>query len=298
MASWAEYLTDIGRNERTIYEYERRLRLWEAWLWDVRGKAILEAKQADVIAWQLDLIRSGNGPRTVNGKISAVNLFYSWLVLIEKIPENPVPNGLSLHVVAPRIKRLTDEELRNILSWFDTLKPNARAAFYTMFGTGARVSEVARLEYPHVKLQDDAIWIQITDAKWGSDRNIPVIDDKAAKILFEYWRDQRPDGKPLFKISKRTIQEYATHYSEESGVHFHSHLLRHTFAARLLEQGVPMTEIQFLLGHRSLAMTAHYTESAIVETSHLAPTILQEYGNGGTPPATTPRLRPLDEEEE
>lgn len=294
MMSWAEYLTDIGRNERTIYEYERRLRLWEAWLWEVRGKALLEAKQADVIAWQLDLIRSGNGPRTVNGKLSAVKLFYSWLVLAEKMPENPVPSGMSLHVVPPRINRLTDEELRGILNWFDTLKPNARAAFYTMFGSGARVSEVARLEYQSVRLIDDAIWIQISDAKWGSDRTIPVIDDKAARILYEYWLDQRLDGKPLFKISKRTLQEYATHYSEESGVHFYSHLLRHTFAARLLEQGVPMSEIQFLLGHRSLAMTAHYTESAIVDTGHLAPNVLQDSSSA----ATTPRLRPLDETEE
>lgn len=297
MSEWTDYLVDLGRNPHTIYEYERRLRLWEEWL-AARGKQPLEAKQADVIAWQLELIRGGNGPRTVNGKLSAVSLYYSWLLLMERIDETPVPSGLSLHVVAPRIPRLSDEELRNILAWFDTLRPNVRAAFWTMFGTGARVSEVARLQYHDIIFQNEGVWIRISDAKWGSDRTIPVIDSKAAKILYEYWREQSIDGKPIFKVSKRTIQEYATHYSQESGVHFHSHLLRHTFAARLLEQGVAMTQIQFLLGHRSLAMTAHYTESAIVDTTRLAPPIMQEYGEGDSTTTQTPRLRPPDPEEE
>lgn len=174
-----------------------------------------------------------------------------------------------------------------------TLRPNIRAAMWTAFGSGARVSEVAKLTRGDVSLRGGAVYIAIHDAKWGSDRTIPVIDDKAARILYAYWQNQPISTQPLFRVSSRTLQEYMTHYSEETGVHVWMHLLRHTFAARLLEQNVPMTQIQYLLGHRTLEMTAHYTESALVDTSYLAPSIFQKRGTSGTEPPKSPTLRPL-----
>ncbi|MFD1441686.1 tyrosine-type recombinase/integrase [Lacticaseibacillus hegangensis] len=296
MHTWAQYLRDIGRSTNTVYEYERRVRLWKNYL-EERGKRLDEAERADVIEWQRQLLREKNSARTINSKISAVSLYYEWLVITDGIDDNPVPTGMSLRGTVPRIQRLTDDELRDVLAYFDTLQANLRTAFWTMFGTGARVGEVAKLTYTDVKLVGGAVWIDIRDAKWGSDRTVPVVDDKAARVLYSYWLDQHPTGLPLFHVSKRTLQEYATNYAEISGLHFYSHLLRHTFAARMLEQGVAMTEIQYLLGHKSLSMTAHYTESALLDTSHLAPSIMQQYGNGGTKPQTTPRLRPIGDDD-
>ncbi|WP_261787608.1 site-specific integrase [Lactobacillus taiwanensis] len=50
-------------------------------------------------------------------------------------------------------------------------------------------------------------------------------------------------------------------------------MLRHTYAALLTEQGVPMPTIQYLLGHKNLGMTAHYTQSAITDLKDLTPEI-------------------------
>lgn len=283
MTTWSDYLRGVGKAPSTITEYQQRMRNYARWM-AKRGKTLREATKADVVDWQIELVRRGNAPRTVNAKLSTLAMYYDWLLITRAIEVDPVPDGLSLRGRVPRIERLSDEQLTDILTWFDTLQANLRAAFWTMFGTGARVGEVAHLEHQDVKVIAARIYIDIKDAKWGSDRQIPVMDDRAARILYDFWKERRQDGQPLFRLSKRTIQTYATKYAKQSGVHFHAHLLRHTFATRLLESGVAMSQIQFLLGHKNISMTAHYTQTAQLQTQTLAPTLNQT--------VATPRLRP------
>ncbi|WP_172993849.1 tyrosine-type recombinase/integrase, partial [Lactobacillus helveticus] len=69
------------------------------------------------------------------------------------------------------------------------------------------------------------------------------------------------------------LQGYATAFAQKTGINFRCHLLRHTFAGKLTEQGIPLTTIQYLLGHKSLGMTAHYAQSALVNMSEIIPMI-------------------------
>lgn len=87
--------------------------------------------------------------------------------------------------------------------------------------------------------------------------------------VWRYRTELEVDNRPLFRLSKRTLQGYATNFAKETGITFHCHLLRHTFAGLLAEEGVPLTTIQYLLGHKSLGMTAHYAQSALVDLSDL-----------------------------
>lgn len=142
-----------------------------------------------------------------------------------------------------------------------------------MYGTGARVGEIAHLMATDVQLKGRAVYINIRDAKWGSDRCVPVLDKQAAKIVWQFRQSVGPSNQPLFRVSRRTLQWYATKFAQETGIEFHCHLLRHTFAARLTEKGVPITTIQYLLGHRTVAMTAYYAQSALVDVTSITPTI-------------------------
>ena len=63
-------------------------------------------------------------------------------------------------------------------------------------------------------------------------------------------------------------------FAFETGISFSCHVLRHTYATLLLEKGVPIEKIQYLLGHRSVNITRHYTQSAFLNVNDLEPTIL------------------------
>ena len=211
---------------------------------------------------------------TIRGKLSAFRIFCLWAVRKGYMQEVIVdPDDYPKNTHAQRIRRLSNEELRIFKAYIDTLQPNARAAFYAMLGTGCRVAEAANLKIDDVALRGKAVYINIRNAKWHSDRCIPVIDEQAAKVIWKYRAELEVDTRPLFRLSKRTLQGYATEFAKQTGINFHCHLLRHTFAALLTEQGVPLTTVQFLLGHKSLGMTAHYAQSALVDVSDITPKI-------------------------
>lgn len=294
MSTFAGFLRKQKKAESTVITYQLRLRLWRAYL-ESQDKDLLDATAQDIRAYRQLLSDAGQDPRTINGKVSTITRYYEWQVDRGKLRDNPVPRSLRMAVTAKPIHALTREQLRMVRHWFDCQQPNLRAAWYTMAATGARVGEVAKLRRSDVTIEGGALYINIRDAKWGSDRKIPVLDPVAARILYEYWHDAKTRNKPLFRVSRRTLQTHATNFAQETGIPMHPHILRHTFATRLADQGVPTRQIQFMLGHKHLAMTAHYMQASEIDMGYITPTIMQSRGNGG---ATAPTRGPLLFEED
>ncbi len=274
MFDFERCLRGEGKAKRTIQEYCRRVRLWYRYL--VRRKEVLDIMKAtrqDILDYRGSLLALGQSVRTVNVKISSISKYYECAILCGFLKTNPVPRGLYIKAPAPNTKRLSDEELIQVEHWMDSLRENVRAAFWCMYGTGARVGEIAKLRGYDVFLLNGVVYIEIKGAKWGSDRTIPIMHRKAAQVVYKFAQHQLASNQPLFRLSKRTIQVYATTFAEATGMNFHCHVLRHTFATRLVERGVPLTKVQFLLGHRTSAMTAHYTKNAHMGMEGYAPRI-------------------------
>lgn len=262
----------------TVLEYGRRLDQFARYLALCELDSPSLATTPIIVRYRTYLLKKNLSKRTINAQISTLCVYYNWTVITGRLTKSPVPNGLHLNPDTVRISRVTDDDLLTFMSWVDTLQPNLRAAFYLMIGSGARVGEVATLTDTDIILRNNAVYVNISDAKWGSDRVIPIVDVKAAKIVWDYKQSASISSKSLFRVSKRTLQTYATDFSKQTGIKMHCHLLRHTFASRLLEDGVPITKIQYLLGHKTVNMTAHYTQSARIDVSDIAPTIYQERG--------------------
>ena len=267
-----------NKRSSTILEYKRRITLLVRYM-DKQGiKDFCDVNRDIILDFQKSLLQRNLSARTINGIISTTAVFFSWAEIEGLIERSPVPSRLHVMTHPKAITRISDENIDNFVSWINTLQENLRAAFYLMYGSGARVGEVANLRYSDVVLRDNRVFINISDAKWNSDRLIPIIDRDAADIVWRYHQSCQVTGEPLFRVSRRTLQTYATKFAGQTGIEFHCHLLRHTFASRLLEKGVPITTIQFLLGHKTVNMTAHYTQSAIIDVKDITPTIYQERG--------------------
>lgn len=262
-----------GKAGGTLREYKQRLEEIEIYL-NNKSLTIQNAKKVDLSDYTKTLFKKRQKITTIRGKLSTFRIFCLWAFKKDYIAEVIIsPDDYPKNVSVNRVKRLTNEELHIFKTYIDNLQENARAAFWLLYGSGCRVAEAAHLRPEDVTLRGKSVFIDIKDAKWGSDRYIPIINEEAAKIVWKYRSELEIDNRPLFRLSKRTLQGYATQFASDTGINFHCHLLRHTFAALLTEKGVPLTTIQYLLGHKSLGMTAHYAQSALVDLSDITPEI-------------------------
>ena len=262
-----------GKAGGTLREYKQRLEEIETYL-NNKSLTIRSTKKTDLSDYTKTLFKKCQKITTIRGKLSTFRIFCLWAFKKGYIAEVIIsPDDYPKNVSVNRVKRLTNEELRIFKAYIENLQENARAAFWLLYGSGCRVAEAAHLRPENVTLRGKSVFIDIKDAKWGSDRCIPIINEEAAKIVWKYRSELEIDNRPLFRLSKRTLQGYATQFAKDTGINFHCHLLRHTFAALLTEKGVPLTTIQYLLGHKSLGMTAHYAQSALVDLSDITPEI-------------------------
>lgn len=262
-----------GKAGGTLKEYKQRLEEIETYL-NNKNLTIRSTKKTDLSDYTKTLFKKRQKITTIRGKLSTFRIFCLWAFKKGYIAEVIIsPDDYPKNVSVNRVKRLTNEELRIFKAYIENLQENARAAFWLLYGSGCRVAEAAHLRPEDVTLRGKSVFIDIKDAKWGSDRCIPIINEEAAKIVWKYRSELEIDNRPLFRLSKRTLQGYATQFAQTTGISFHCHLLRHTFAALLTERGVPLTTVQYLLGHKSLGMTAHYAQSALVDLSDITPEI-------------------------
>jgi integrase/recombinase XerD len=149
-----------------------------------------------------------------------------------------------------------------------------RAILETLYGTGIRRGECARLDLQDLDLR--ARTLLVRNGKGGKDRMIPVTG-RAAVALGVYLRDVRPElvvgpsEGALFltawwgqRLSDISIVFLLRRYAHAAGLpHVHPHALRHACATHLLKGGADVRHVQALLGHRKLQTTALYTRVVI-----------------------------------
>ncbi len=125
----------------------------------------------------------------------------------------------------------------------------ARIAFLLAYASGMRVSEVLRCCREHFKSKS----IFVPESKYGVERVVPVPKG---------WKETFEDKLPL-KTTARTLQRKFKKYSKLAKLNplYTFHSLRHGFATRALESGVPINQVQLLLGHANLATTSIYTKA-------------------------------------
>lgn len=197
-------------------------------------------------------------PQSVNCFVAAVKFLYTQVLDMpwkaEDLPYAKTP--IKLPVV------LTTEEIDTFFSAVGILKH--RAVLMLCYGSGLRIAEAVSLQVSDIDGKRRLVRVQA--GKGGNDR-YSLLSERMLTVLREYWKIQRPrtwlfpSFRPEEHIHPATIQQICRDACQIAGItkRVTPHVLRHSFATHLLENGTDTRVIQVLLGHRHIETTARYT---------------------------------------
>jgi len=150
-------------------------------------------------------------------------------------------------------KCVRPEEFKKLIQVTPKKDVVARISFLLAYGTGMRVSEVKRCSPEHFREHS----IFIPEAKYGVERVVPIPKG---------WKKDFLKQLPI-KKSIRSIQRRFEKYSKKAKLNplYSFHSLRHGFATRSMENGIPPNQVQVLMGHSNLATTSIYTRANPVD---------------------------------
>jgi len=229
-------------------------------------------------SWIVFLVENGLSTISVNRKMASLKAFYKFLLKIKQIEVSPLLKHKSLKVSKKIQIPFSEKELELVLQnieseeGFEAVRD--RLLVELLYSTGIRRSELIHLRVDAVDFSNSTIKVL---GKRNKERLIPVL----AVVLkqMRLYLKERSDlevirdvecfflTKKGLKLSEsfvyRLINSYFSKVSEK--VKRSPHMLRHTFATHLLNNGADLNSVKELLGHSSLASTQVYTHNSLLE---------------------------------
>ena len=272
LSGYERFLTEEKKaSPNTLSSYLRDVRQYLDWLGE-KGISPTQAVHADVEAYTRSMTARGKSAATVTRSQASLKSFYSWMMEIGQISENPA-RGLSQTKVERKLPHiLTSREVELFLEQPDPTDAKGcrdKAMLELLYATGIRVSELIGLNLDNINLSAGFIRC----ANRGKERIIPLYQ-AAVRALQNYLDRVRPqmvehpDEKALFvnmsgeRMSRQGFWKIIKHYQEKAGIQkdITPHTLRHSFAAHLMENGADLHSIQEMLGHADISSTQIYTQ--------------------------------------
>jgi integrase len=277
----------VSRPRTSGNTLEKLHRLFRTWYPEPLASVTTER----IELWKARRLNSGRKPTTVLRDLFTLSSVLSRAVRVGELPANPIRRvDKPRFDRMPKIRFLDDSEearLRNALQERDLQMRKARDSGNTLrqerseellaplphFGdhltpavllsmnTGLRRGELLKLRWRSIDFDHRLLTVDGPDAKSRQRRHVPL-NDEAMSVLSR-WLEQTDGGQRVFE-SSTGLKSAWTHLLERAKItNFRWHDLRHHFASRLVQRGVPLNTVRELLGHSSVAMSLRY--------AHLAP---------------------------
>lgn len=261
-------------SEHTISAYERDINQFSEFLFQLnnkKGDFCLDSKQ--IRAWIVELSKNGISQRSINRKISALKSFYNYLEKKTYIAKNPLDN-ITAPKYSKKIPEFIPEKELNYLFDFEIFPEDFkgirdRLIIELLYTSGMRVSELVNLRLKHISFSKNTLYIH---GKRNKQRIIPITENIKKQIeqylkirknmvpeKMEYLIITNSCKKAYSKLIYRVVNKYLTLVSTKTKKS--PHILRHSFATHLLNNGADLNTIKELLGHSSLAATQAYTQN-------------------------------------
>jgi integrase/recombinase XerD len=279
LSSFLDYLKiEKGLASLTVSAYARDIVQFAAFL-DRSKRTLLTSRREEVRGFIQQLFANSVEGRSVARKLSALRHLYRYLLLDKRIDRDP-----TLNIPLPKQwkilpKSLGRDEVERLLLHEERAAPAAgsilavrnRAMMEVFYAGALRVSEVVSLKLEDVKLDMGYVLVR---GKGDKERIVPL-GRSAQESLALYLRDSRPSlagqrNSPFLfiarrarKLTRQRVWQMVDAASVNVGRHASPHMLRHSCATHMVENGADLRTVQTILGHADISTTQVYTHVAL-----------------------------------
>ena len=265
-------------SQHTVVAYQKDIDSFQSFLMEgFSTSEVSTANYSQIRSWIVQLVDSQITNRTINRKISSLNSYYKFLLKIQSIESNPLAKHKALKVSKKIQIPFSEVEVNTVLdsihtATFEGLRDKLIEELF--YSTGIRRIELVQIQLQDVDVSQGLIKVL---GKRNKERFIPLLP--TVLRTFEAYYTERSkletikDSSVLFltkkgtKIYEMLVYRVITNYfaSVSSKVKKSPHILRHSFATHLLNNGADLNAVKELLGHSSLAATQVYTHNSVAE---------------------------------
>ncbi len=276
ITSFVNYIAlEKNQSPLTVKAYRNDLENFSAFcLANFDSQNIEQVSYGEIRSWIVDLVTKKNSNSSINRKISSLQSYYKFLLKTKTISINPLlkhkPLKKEKKLQVPFSEKEMAEVIDSLKDLDDFLNVRNKLMIEMFYGTGMRRNELINVKLKDVDLESKVIKVL---GKRNKERYIPLLSFviKSIKIYTLKRVEIKTESENLFITDKgkniydslvyRVINTYFSAVS--SKVKKSPHIIRHSFATHLLNEGADLNAIKELLGHASLASTQVYTSSSL-----------------------------------
>ncbi len=259
----------------TVQKYEEALREFESYIIHKDSSLSMDQADTDLIRdWMESLMDKGNSASTINKKLSALRSFYRYALkrrLVSRDPAHPVTGPKKAKVLPQFVREGEMNRLLDDVEWGNTFKEvRARTILLILYEAGLRRSELVGLDDGDVDLARRQLKVT---GKRNKQRIVPFGEELATELqrylaarqqqyadfaggaFFLNDKGRRVTGDQVYRTVRQHLSAVTTLKKRSP------HVLRHTFATAMLNNGAGLESIKDLLGHESVATTEIYTHT-------------------------------------
>ncbi|MCF7569520.1 tyrosine-type recombinase/integrase [Sabulilitoribacter arenilitoris] len=229
-------------------------------------------------SWIVSMVENGLSNRSINRKVSALNTYFKFLLKTGDIITNPLAKHKALKTSKKIQVPFSEDEIMTVLNDIDFENDfegiRNKLIIELFYSTGIRRIELVELKLTSVNLDNKTLKVL---GKRNKERIVPLLNSVVqtiSKYLISRNKLENIMDVDFLFLTKKGIKIYETlvyriineYFSlASSKVKKSPHILRHSFATHLLNQGADLNAVKELLGHSSLAATQVYTHNSIAE---------------------------------
>ncbi|WP_111684318.1 tyrosine-type recombinase/integrase [Winogradskyella tangerina] len=280
LSAFSDYLSlEKNYSKHTVLAYQRDLEMFQEFLNETYDSESLDkVNYPEIRQWIVELVNSGVSNRTINRKISSLNSYYKFLQKVGDLESNPLKRHKALKVGKKVQLPFSEQELKQVLETAieinDFESARDQLIIELFYATGIRRIELVNLKLSDIDFSNNQIKVL---GKRNKERYIPLIETLTGTInSYLNFRNELPiiNDKEFLLLTKKGLKIYEMlvyriinkYFSKASSkAKCSPHVLRHSFATHLLNEGADLNAVKELLGHTSLAATQVYTHNSIAE---------------------------------